>query len=62
MKNIPPEQIHLLRYSEVARRLNVSERTVRRMIELGRLKRVLISRYNRVRESELLRFIEGRES
>lgn len=55
-----PETI-LLSVPEVAERLGVSRRTVERLIAGRELKSVKVGSLTRVRESELLRYLESLE-
>lgn len=48
MIDVGDEALDLLTYSEVAARLRVSEKTVRRLVESGELERVRIGRGVRI--------------
>lgn len=55
-----PGQIPLHDVPEVARRLNVSEKTVRRLIVRHELRAYRIGRQLRISEGELMRYLDGR--
>lgn len=48
---------HLLRIEQVARNLGVSTRTVRRLIDQGRLQAVRIGRSVRIETEDMCRFV-----
>jgi excisionase family DNA binding protein len=57
----PPQRDHsqLLDVPAVARRLDVSEKTVRRLIDRGKLRPHRIGRLLRISEQELGRFLDS---
>ena len=56
------ENIHLLTLTEAAELLQVSKRTLQRMIKLGQLPAFKVGGQWRVRETQLRQWVECRES
>lgn len=55
----PPTRGRLLTVKQTSEALGISSVTLRRMIKNGRIKAVLINRYHRIREADLLAFTNG---
>lgn len=55
---VPPDAI-LLTYAQVARMLQVSERTVWTMVQQGKLRKVPVGRQNRIAREAVERYVKG---